>query len=139
MSEEYDDDEKVAMTTVMLCNIPCRAKLAEITKAVDSLGFEGSYDLLHAPGPKRRFARGSNMSNIGYAFINFLRPEHAERFIQGFDGFHFEGRHSVKVGKAKFARVQGFHNNYSISILKGGASHYALPCGIPSQYAHAIM
>jgi hypothetical protein len=138
VDKEYEDNHDVFstaphLTTVMICNIPCRAKLEEIAKAVDSLGFAGTYDLLHAPGPKRRHARMTNTTNVGYAFINFLHPQHAQDFIDTFDGFCFEGRHSRKQGQAKFARVQGFRDNYM--ILKGGSAPCALPLGAPCDCA----
>jgi hypothetical protein len=125
------------LTTVMLCNIPCRVSLEEIEQAVAFLGFEGTYDLLHAPGPKRRHRNISSTTNIGYAFINFQHPEHAQRFINVFDGFHFVGRQSDKLGVAKFARIQGFQNNYM--LLKGGSlAQCVLPLGLPWDHQDAM-
>jgi hypothetical protein len=122
---EYCDEA----TTVMLCNIPCRVKLEEIIQAVASLGFDGTYDLLHAPGPKRRHPHLTSTTNIGYAFINFVTPEYADQFMKVFTGFCFEGRHSEKVGLAKLARIQGFHNNYT--LIKSSLAQCILPMGLP--------
>lgn len=118
-------------TTVMLCNIPCRVKLEEIIEAVRSLGFEGTYDLLHAPGPKRRHRHLISKTNIGYAFINFVTPEYASDFMKVFTGFCFEGRQSDKVGMAKLARIQGFLNNYAMT--KGHVTPCILPMGVPRE------
>jgi len=126
---EYADNISSEMTTVMLCNIPCRVTLEEIIHAVRSLGFDDTYDLLHAPGPKRRHRYLASTTNIGYAFINFVKPEDAQNFMKAFEGFCFEGRHSEKVGMAKFGRVQGFHNNYM--LMKGSIAPCVLPMGAP--------
>lgn len=117
-------------TTVMICNIPCRVTLQEITQAISFLGFDGTYDLLHAPGPKRSTRFLTSKTNIGYAFINFLNTELAQNFVQAFDGFCFEARQSAKVGTAKLARIQGFHLNYE--IVKNRATQCVLPMGAPS-------
>jgi hypothetical protein len=125
---DYGESEA---TTVMLCNIPCRVKLEEIIEAVRSLGFEGTYDLLHAPGPKRRHRHLISKTNIGYAFINFVSPEYARDFMKVFTGFCFEGRQSDKVGVAKLARIQGFLNNYAMT--KGHVTPCILPMGVPQE------
>jgi hypothetical protein len=133
-SETYDyidetDMMMSGMTTIMLCNIPCRVSLHEITDAVRCLGYEGTYDLLHVPGPRGRRRGVANSTNIGYAFINFVKPEDAQNFLDAFQGFCFQGRQSDKVGIAKFARVQGFEKNFM--LLNRSSAQCVLPYGIP--------
>merc|ERR1712118_485791 len=54
------------ITTLMLCDIPCRQSIEQIIDAINMLGFEGRYDLVYRPA-KRPTLR----QNMGYSFVNF--------------------------------------------------------------------
>jgi hypothetical protein len=118
--EDTDVQDIANATTLMLCNIPCRAKLDEIIDMVSSLGFENLYDFLYAPGATCAYGRSRN---LGYAFVNFLSADEARRFAVAFNGYCFEGRASSKKGIAKIARVQGFDEN----VMRADLSKCVLP------------
>lgn len=109
--EAMQPHETLNATTLMLCNIPCRATIEEVVTAVHSLGFENTYDFLYVPGATCCYGKAGVSRNLGYAFVNFLTAEVARHFVIAFDGFSFGGRYSSKKGVAKIARVQGLENN----------------------------
>uniref|UniRef100_A0A7S4PSC6 Mei2-like C-terminal RNA recognition motif domain-containing protein n=1 Tax=Alexandrium monilatum TaxID=311494 RepID=A0A7S4PSC6_9DINO len=94
------------VTTLMMCNIPCRLGHWELASALDSLGFRGRYDFLHLMTGSKSGVR--SRSNLGYGFVNFMTPQDAEAFTEAFHGFRFQGTSSRKSGLAKPAYVQGF-------------------------------
>mmetsp|Transcript_69424 Transcript_69424/g.192084 ORF Transcript_69424/g.192084 Transcript_69424/m.192084 type:complete len:380 (-) Transcript_69424:207-1346(-) len=76
--------EDDVVTTLMICNLPCRVTHEELER---------------------------NNSNRGYAFINLLTVEDARRCIEIFDGYRFRHMGSKKVCSVKPARLQGFSAN----------------------------
>lgn len=98
------------ITSLMLCNIPCRISQDTLLEVVESLGFKDKYDFLYLPIGGRPSSSGA-VSNLGYGFINFLLPEYAEEFSQAFLDYRFKGTSSTKVCAARPAHVQGFYNN----------------------------
>lgn len=68
-------------TTVMLRNLPNDYSREDALKLLDSQGFAGLYDFFYLPVD---FDRGNGM---GYAFVNFISPDHAENAKDVFDGF----------------------------------------------------
>jgi len=110
--EESDDDSlSKEATTMMICNIPCRLSQEAVVAAIHSVGFAGTYDFVYLPDRKRG-AHGARASgNIGYAFVNFKGPHHAENFVASFDNFQFPGTHSAKRCTLKYAHCQGFDAN----------------------------
>jgi hypothetical protein len=97
-----------ADTTLMICNLPCRVSLEEITGILESLGYGGTYDFLHLPTGRNR----SN-ANLGYGFINFSNATVAASFTEEFSNYEFEGYHSKKLLTVKPAHIQGLHQNLS--------------------------
>eukprot|EP00929_Paragymnodinium_shiwhaense_P012988 TRINITY_DN120859_c0_g1_i1.p1 TRINITY_DN120859_c0_g1~~TRINITY_DN120859_c0_g1_i1.p1 ORF type:complete len:493 (-),score=65.67 TRINITY_DN120859_c0_g1_i1:96-1574(-) len=93
------------VTTMMLRHIPCRKTQDEVMSHIDGKGFEGRYDFLYLPSDTRCGA------NLGYAFVNFLTPEDAERFKVEMDGYRFSGCGSAKACAVVPAHVQGLHQN----------------------------
>jgi hypothetical protein len=72
-------------TTVIMRNIPNRFSQAVLTAVLDKQGFSGAYDLIYVPVD---FATGVS---FGYAFVNLISVEEAERFVASFDGFKWGG------------------------------------------------
>jgi hypothetical protein len=91
--------------TMMICNIPCRARHEDLVKAIESCGFGGTFDSLHLP-----CRCGQSDSNLGYAFVRFLREEDAERFAIAFEGYRFNRKGSTKTCTVKVASIQGGAN-----------------------------
>mmetsp|Transcript_21348 Transcript_21348/g.47237 ORF Transcript_21348/g.47237 Transcript_21348/m.47237 type:complete len:426 (-) Transcript_21348:142-1419(-) len=96
------------ITSLMICNIPCRVTQPQLAQVVDSLGFENQYNFLYLPSGSRSSA-GS--SNLGYGFINFADPENAEKFKRAFINYRFDGTSSQKVCRVRPAYIQGLENN----------------------------
>jgi hypothetical protein len=100
--------------TMMVCNIPCRVRHADLVEAIESIGFAQTYEFIHLPA--RREQRDSN---LGYGFIHFFHGEDAERFALAFEGYRFPYKASTKACTVKVASCQG-------SIGKVGKHHARL-------------
>jgi RNA recognition motif-containing protein len=91
-------------TTIILRNIPCRYTHEGLVEEIDAIG--ENYDFFHLPPARRR--RG----NLGYAFVNFVDAESAQRFIKAFEGHIFDRQPNAKkevvIG---WANLQGFEAN----------------------------
>ncbi|KAI9914776.1 hypothetical protein PsorP6_007641 [Peronosclerospora sorghi] len=91
------EDER---TTLMIRNIPNKYTqqmlLAEINRNHDR-----NYDFFYLPIDFK------NKCNMGYAFINFIRPVHIKAFYQEFDGQKWTNFNSEKVCAITYARLQG--------------------------------
>ena len=95
------DPDLEDLHTVMIRNIPCRCSAEEVLRAVDSLGFAGTYDFFYLP-MNRRHKQG-----IGYGFINFIELGTAVRFKDATWGYRFPGRRSTKQVEIAVAQLQG--------------------------------
>merc|ERR1711920_860200 len=89
----------------MLRNIPNKYMQENLLEEIDAAGFVGAYDFFYLPMDVR------NNANVGYAFINFLRPEEFDRFRQHFEGYQFKRAGSKKVATVSPAIVQGLKAN----------------------------
>eukprot|EP00405_Crypthecodinium_cohnii_P010742 CAMPEP_0206442182 /NCGR_PEP_ID=MMETSP0324_2-20121206/13681_1 /ASSEMBLY_ACC=CAM_ASM_000836 /TAXON_ID=2866 /ORGANISM="Crypthecodinium cohnii, Strain Seligo" /LENGTH=739 /DNA_ID=CAMNT_0053909999 /DNA_START=400 /DNA_END=2620 /DNA_ORIENTATION=- len=78
-------------TTVMLRNIPEGYLRENLAKLLDSSGFQKQYDFLYLPMNFRTAAP------IGYAFVNFVAPRHAQRCFEIFEGFCDWGVSTSKI------------------------------------------
>jgi hypothetical protein len=94
--------EGTPVTTMMLRNIPSKYTQIAIMEEIDALGFKGTYDFFYLPMDLH------NRGNVGYAFINFVSPQAAERFRMSFTDYQFSSR---KVCSVCVAHVQGFVAN----------------------------
>merc|ERR1719428_322380 len=72
---------------------------------IDSLGFAGTYNFFYLRMDVH------NRSNVGYAFINFEKPESAEWFRQTLSEHRFQRFHSRKIASVCVAHVQGLDDN----------------------------
>lgn len=95
----------IPVTTLMLRNIPNKYTQNSLMQEITKLGFEGSFDFFYLPMDIH------NRSNVGYAFINFVTSEEAERFRVIFAGREFERFHCRKVGGVCDAHLQGLDAN----------------------------
>jgi hypothetical protein len=71
ISRKFQEAFGAAITTVMIKNIPNRYTQTSLLAEIDALGFADSYDFCHMPIDM------VNACNVGYAFVNFARPESA--------------------------------------------------------------
>jgi hypothetical protein len=99
-SEDGEDsrhsDGKVCedRTTVMMKNLPNNYTGKMLMELLEDEGFAGSYDLLYLP-----IDFHSN-TGLGYAFLNLIDPDIAERFCT-----HFTGFSKWRVGSEKVSIV----------------------------------
>jgi len=100
------------ITTVMLRNIPNRLCQLELIAELEELGFSGTFDFVYIPMDNGRKHRGSSrgsLSNVGYAFVNFVCASWAERCTAVFQDHSFPG--SSRVTRVSPAHVQGLEAN----------------------------
>eukprot|EP00434_Breviolum_minutum_P043985 symbB.v1.2.039238.t1/scaffold6433.1/size18149/2 len=93
------------VTTMMLRNIPNKYTQNSLLQEINDLGFAGTFDFFYLPMDVH------NRSNVGYAFINFLRPDDAELFRHKFSDHRFQRFQSRKISSVCTAHVQGLHEN----------------------------
>jgi len=109
------------ITTVMLRNIPNRLCHEELIAELEELGFSGTFDFVYIPmdnGRKQRGSSRSSISNVGYAFVNFLCASWAERCTAVFRDHSFPG--SNRVTRVSPAHVQGLEANMAhFAALQG--------------------
>lgn len=107
------------VTTLMVCNLPCKISSSGLTQVVNKLGFEGLYDLIYVP-------RGAKNS-MGYGFVNFINPYDAARFCGVIGTYNFPGN-SKKRAYCKVAENQGAMSNLE-KISRG--SNYRKRAEVP--------
>lgn len=98
--------EGLAVTTVMIRNIPNRIGQRELVAELEDAGFQGCFDFLYLPLDL------GTMSNVGFGFVNFTHPTHALRCMQELPKHHFKRQR--KTGKAVAvvpAHMQGLEAN----------------------------
>lgn len=78
-------------TTVMIRNVPNNYTRTEVMELLDSQGFACKYDFLYFPIDFETHAA------LGYAFVNLVSPEEAEKFRKVFEGFSGWAVRSGKV------------------------------------------
>ena len=74
--------------------------MQELIAELADLGFAGTFNFLYIPLDK------GTMSNVGYAFVNFVTKELASKCIETFQGYRFK-RHRKTSGKvaATFCKI----------------------------------
>jgi hypothetical protein len=90
-------------TTVMLRNIPNNVTRADLLDGFASQGFQFSFDFVYLPMDFKRDA------NLGYAFVNLLSEEVADRFYESFHGFSNWGHASNKVSEVTWGSIHGLN------------------------------
>jgi len=92
-------------TTVMLRNVPYHEGQTGVYRLLEDQGFRGKFDFFYAPID---FNSGNN---LGYAFINFRKPEEVEEFFTRMDGLRVKQEGWQKELRVCWARVQGLCQN----------------------------
>jgi len=103
-------EELHPITTLMICDLPCRQSIHQLIEVINELGFGNTYDLVYLP-PGKRHQKAKHSQNIGYAFVNFKLAENAAAFCQTFQDFVFPHCESKKLSFAKPAFRQGYEAN----------------------------
>lgn len=107
VSEYLNHDGPI--TTLMICNLPCRITQKQLQETIDDAGFKDKYDFLNLPTGGRSAAMRA--ANLGYGFINFSEPSDAALFYSFFSDFRFDGTYSEKACAVRPAHLQGLSNN----------------------------
>jgi RNA recognition motif-containing protein len=123
MAEVKDD-----RTTIIIKHIPCRYKQQEIQDEISALGFD--FDFVYLPHAQQ------SSSNLGYAFVNFVRSEDAMIFCDVFQGHHWKFQpNSKKRAEVEFAHIQGldaniayFYKSHPATFKEKYRPFIALPC-----------
>jgi hypothetical protein len=99
--------ESCGDTTMMLRNLPNEYTRSMLMSELDKAGFFATYDFIYVPIDK------CTHWNVGYAFVNFLSPEIAERCKREFAGRRLpsEDPRPAKVMQVCRAHVQGLEKN----------------------------
>eukprot|EP00928_Gymnodinium_smaydae_P040463 TRINITY_DN27443_c0_g2_i1.p1 TRINITY_DN27443_c0_g2~~TRINITY_DN27443_c0_g2_i1.p1 ORF type:complete len:540 (+),score=97.93 TRINITY_DN27443_c0_g2_i1:245-1864(+) len=94
-------------TTVMIRNIPNRYTQRDLISELEDLEFAGTFDFVYIPLDK------GTMSNVGYAFVNFIAPSHCARCMEVMQRYHFKRyrRMSGRVAAVSVAHIQGLEAN----------------------------
>jgi len=86
-------------TTLMIKNIPNKYSQKMLLSALEK--HRGHFDFFYLPIDFK------NKCNVGYAFINFIKPEYIPSFFREFNGQTWEKFNSQKVCSITYARIQG--------------------------------
>jgi len=88
-------------TSVMVRNVPCGTKVGVAMQTLDNFGFAGTYDFFYLP------MNSANKANLGYFFVNFMKPEDATRCSERLTGISFGSGLSKKRCEVSAADIQG--------------------------------
>lgn len=111
LEEEYRNNtgrNRESATTMMIRNLPNRYTQRELISELEDLGFAGTFDFLYLPLDK------GTMYNVGYAFVNFVEPDWAQRCIAAFQNYRFKQHRRMMVGRmaaVSVAHIQGLEAN----------------------------
>eukprot|EP00928_Gymnodinium_smaydae_P042875 TRINITY_DN28834_c1_g4_i1.p1 TRINITY_DN28834_c1_g4~~TRINITY_DN28834_c1_g4_i1.p1 ORF type:complete len:375 (-),score=100.80 TRINITY_DN28834_c1_g4_i1:125-1183(-) len=108
LAEEFAKTEQTDRpTTMMIRNIPNAYTQTQLIAELGELGFKDSYDFLYLPMDKNTAA------SIGYAFVNFLDADWAERCKTELEGYRFKSqrRGCCKIATVSVAHLQGLEKN----------------------------
>lgn len=94
----------IEKTTVMLRNVPYNCPRDSVVKMMDEAGFCGLYNFIYLPIDFR------SKSGFGYAFINMVSNDAAEKFFVQFNRFSDWPMRSQKVAEVTWSEPsQGLH------------------------------
>lgn len=108
LAAEFAKAKKVgqAITTLMVRNIPNRCSQRELISELERAGLAGCFDFVYVPLDL------GTMSNVGYAFVNFIHPAFASQCIQVLPKHQFSRqRKSGKPVAVSPAHMQGLEAN----------------------------
>lgn len=108
-------DKVVPITTLMICDLPCKKNISELVDVMHMYGFVDTYDFLYMPARRtKRSQENGRTGNVGYAFVNFRTPEYAADFLRVFRNVPFPNSSSPKLPYAKPAYLQGYEANMEL-------------------------
>ena len=87
-------------TSIMIKNIPNKYSQQLLLEVIDK-DYKGLYDFFYLPIDFK------NKCNVGYAFLNFLRPESVVRFYEQYNDAKWGMFNSTKVCEVTYGRIQG--------------------------------
>jgi len=102
---EWDD----SIVTVMVRQIPRQFTQSMFLKLVNRRGFRGRFNFLYLPFDYKKGI------NVGYGFVNLVKPEYARAFHSALDGVYAAEKRSKMKGKPFHvhpAAVQGYEANW---------------------------
>jgi hypothetical protein len=91
------------VVTLMIKNIPCSCRRADILAAIEEVGYKQVHDFFYVPTRRNKC--------LGYAFISFPVPQLAGEFARAMTGYQFSGSSSGKKVTIAPATLQGFKEN----------------------------
>jgi len=91
-------------TTLMVRGIPCSFTEERMMEIIDATGVAGKYDFFYLP------RAGQSGSNLGYAFINFVKPSCANILKAALQGVALDPVRSTKCAAVVTADIQGIAN-----------------------------
>jgi len=89
-------------TTCMMRNIPEDYTRQTLLELIDIVGFAGKYNLVYMPMDFK------NKINLGYAFIDLISEDVAQKFFETFSGFCDRGFSLEKECEVCWSTVQGY-------------------------------
>ncbi|CAJ1345962.1 unnamed protein product [Effrenium voratum] len=107
LQDEYLNQAAQDITTLMIRNIPNRYSQRDLISELEDLGFAGKFNFLYIPLDK------GTMANVGYAFVNFISKNWAQKCMEAFREYRFK-RHrktSGKIASISAAHLQGLEAN----------------------------
>lgn len=108
LAEEFAKGKKEgqSITTLMIRNIPNRCSQRELIGELERVGFAGCFDFVYVPLDL------GTMSNVGYAFVNFIHPMYAATCMERLPKHQFSRqRKSGKPVAVSPAHMQGLEAN----------------------------
>lgn len=118
LAEEFAKSDGAAEpTTMMIRNIPNRYTQRDLIKELEGLGLADTFDFFYAPIDM------GTMGNVGYAFVNFIEPQHAAKCQELVNGYMFKKHQSrKKIASVSVAHLQGLQANlahYENTVVNG--------------------
>ena len=110
-------DRAHPVTTLMVRNIPRKCTQRMLMSDLIAAGFGHLVDFVYLPTDI------SSARNLGYAFVNCIRPEHAMCFRDAFHKKHLMSMRGSRAGlSVSFAVIQGLDANVA-NVMKTAAVH----------------
>jgi len=120
-------DQGQSITSFMIRNMPGKLSRENVMSQFDSKGFAGAYDFFHLPLRTKVSKTTGQRTNLGRAFINFLRAEDASLFKQVFEGLSLDGGLSNKVCEIEVSLFQGLEANLRVHSRQASAEDPIAP------------